>query len=684
MVGTPGPELDLALARTVWSALTRQAARGAVPTIPVGVAPKACPALFAVGYHGRARELGPAERRDFHAAMAPLLRTLDDGTGLPLWREVVRTAPPDESGFLHAAATSDLARRGRSALRIPVRFPWLLLALDPLAETRSLSLLPGPDVAGRVAQLLWDPRHRFAVVRRLAAEAGDPRLLRSLCASPRFFGPDLLCARLLADGDSAQISCALFALCHNPGPSPEVADALAGALAERPLAEVADRCVELYAQASLFSAVPGDTAQAVLEFVVVAAEEGEAGPNGEVLLGAVRDDGRSFRHLFLPAAVADAVAESDPSLAEALRRGVFERFARTFTPAGVTHPLNDEAFGDRIGAVIAARAQVDSGSVADLLAVGDTLADLAAHLRPEAPGSLQTLFHAAFARAILSAARRAWSQEPGGPIALSLYGTMARLAAGPASRLLGSGLLGALEHRVEPGNLAAIVPSLLREVGRLEARDSSPAVPAIGRYRTDPRLAAVSLPPEPGPPEEFRVPASSVGAARTPLLALLRLFLGAELVLRVLSLPLRALGMRRDGQLALEEDAFRFRESVRLGSLTLRSQHTELDLSEVSSVRAEPSPGAVYRLFGWGILVSFVSVGMFLFFDGLRSQRLGLAVAGISFGVLGLLLDGACQRAWLDGRGRSVVTFEDDAGQRVLCCRIDALAAERLLARLKA
>jgi len=687
VVGKPGPEHDAALAKAVYSSLTRQAAGVGPPVDEAllgGVEVALWPRLFAEGYHARCAEKDPADRRAFHVAAAPLIRSLEDHTGKPIWTAVARTAPDGEAGWIHEAAAADLARRGKSPLRVPVRFPWLLSALDPLAETRSLSLLPGPDVASRIDALLADPAHRLEVVRRIAAEAGDARLLRSLCASPRFFGADQLCARLLAEGDSAQISCALFALCNNPGPAPDVADALAGALVERPFVEVARRCVEIYAQASLFSAVPADISQAVLDLVALAAEEGELGDGGEVLLAAVEADGRVFRHLFLPAAVADAVEASSPDLAASLRRGVFERFIGTFTPVGVTHPLNDEAFGDRIGAVLASRAQTDPDSVADLLAVGGALGDLAVHLRPEAPGSLETLFHASYARAILAAARRGWSQQPGGRTALLLYGTMGRLASGPACRLLGSGLLGALEHHVEPGRADAIVPSLLLEVGRLEARESAPSVPAVSRHRTDPQLRAVSVPAGPPEPEDFKVPAAAVGTARTPWMALLRLYTGIEILIRVLALPLRALGLHRDGQLEIDGDNVRFRESVRLGAMTLRHQETELGIEEFVSVRAEPSPATIYRLTGWGILVSFASIGMMLFFDGLRTQRLSLALAGGGVGLLGLLVDGACHRAWLEGHGRSVVTFEDEDGDRVLCCRLDDPAANTLLDRLKA
>ncbi len=710
MVGNPGPEHDTVLARTVFRSVVRRAldegvvgsASGPEGTVDgglrrsvltegvlAGVRPAAVPRLFARGYHDRAASFRGRERRAFHATMAPVVRWLEDQTTRLIWPEVERQGPPEEAGWVREMTARQLARRGRERLRVPVRLPWLLAALDPGSETRAISHLPGPDAASRIDRLLAKPEHRFAIVRRLAAEGGGPRVLRSLCASPAFFEEDELCRRLLSDGDSGQISCALFALCLNPGMAPGVAGRLAEALAERPFPDVAERCVEVYAQAALSPAVPEDVSQALLELVAVALEEGEAGPGGEVLLDAVRRDGRLFRHVFLAADAADALTGA-PEVAAALRRHVWELFATTFSPAGVTHPLHDEAFAACVGRAVASRAGEAPDSVADLLAVGQALPELAAHLRPEAPASLETLFHAAFARAVLAGARQAWAGEPGGEVALRLYGTVARLAAGPAHRLLGSGLLGVLEHRVEPGRLERIVPGMLAEVGRLEARE---ALPPVRRQRTDPNLRAVppskpevpaaaetpapaeapaaaepAAPPAPSEPKEYVVPAASPGTA----------------LLRVLLLPLRSLGMGLEGQLRIEDDRLRFSESARLGTAMLRERHAEVALSEVGEVATRPSPAQVYRLVGLGILLSFASAGMVLFFYGLRASHLGLSLLGAGVGLLGLLLDGGCHRAWLEGQGSSVVTIRRSDGETALCCRVDGEAATRLLERLEA
>lgn len=744
MVTNPGPQGDIALGRAVFSDLVGRAFGGTegpavdgeallAPLREQGIEDDSVPRLFALGYYDRADELPDPDRRAFHATMAPVIRWVESHVPHSLWPEVEARAQQPELDWMREVAALDLARQGDPWEAAGMRAPWLLAALEPQSPGGSIDELPSPHAAARLRRVLLTPDHRFAVVRRIAAEARDVRLVRALCGEPAFFEEDRLCLVLLLAGDSAQISCALHALRLRPEHEEAVAEALLTALAGQPFAEVADRVVEIHAQASLVPGVRTILAGALLDLSVEAADDDRLGEGGRSLIQATRRDARFFRHSFLAADVAEAVGGRHPELAEALRRDLFEGFAATFTPAGVAHPLNDQAFALKIGGVLAARGEVDPDSVADVMTVGEQLGDLAEHLSIGSPAGLSSRFYATFSRTLLAAARHAWGDRAGSDNAIGLYGALAHLAVGPARRLLGQGFFGALDSRISDGDEQPITRELLLEAGRMEAGGTlhkavlhqtganlraiggpikrtlsrpeaivaAPPGPVQGApFEQAPKaqdaaaamasvkvLSAAATYPEPAVArvaEDLRVPALNAQGRTTPFAVAIRLLAGVELLSRFLSLPLRLVGYRHTGNLELTDEELRFDESTRVAGVTLRSRSGSVPVANLTAVRTAPSPASVYRVFGVGLLLTGASFGMVTFFDGLKASRFDLAVAGVALGVLGMLLDGACHRAWRSARDESVLTIERNGAGPALAWRLDGAHAETLLRRLGA
>ena len=727
MVSNPGPQGDIALGRAVFSDLVGRAFGGTEGIAPgdallgdlreQGIEEDAVPRLFALGYYDRADELPDPDRRAFHATMAPVIRWVESHVPHSLWPEVEARAQQPELDWMREVAALDLARQGDPWEAAGMRAPWLLGALEPQGPGGSLDEIPGPEVSQRLRRVLLTPGHRFAVVRRIAAEARDVRLVRALCAEPAFFEEDRLCLALLLAGDSAQISCALHALRLRPEHEEAVAEALLTALSSHAFKDVAERVVEIHAQASIVPGARMTLTGALLDLVVEAADAGLLGAGGADLFSAVRRDARFFRHAFLPAEVAEAVGGRHPELADALRRRLFEGFAATFTPAGVAHPLNDQAFALKIGTVLTARAERDPSTLADVLTVGDQLGALAAHLSIGNPAGLASRFHATFSRALLAAARHAWSERAGSDNAVRLYGGLAHLAVGPAKRLLGQGFFGALDARIQAAGDQPITRELLLEAGRMEAGGTlrkavlhqtganlRAAGGPIQRPLSRPeQIAPAAVAPQTPPPtpqldsaldalreapppeiEDLKVPALNAQGRTTPFAVALRLMAGVELLARFLSLPLRLLGYRRSGNIELTDEELRFDESTQMAGMTLRTSSGSVPVANLTAVRTAPSPSTVYRVFGIGLLLTGASFGMILFFDGLRASRFDLAFAGVSLGVLGMLLDGACHRAWQSARDQSVLTIERSGSGPTLAWRLDDVHAESLLRRLEA
>ncbi len=674
-------------------------------------------ALFAQGYAAKLGPLAIVERRDFTLRVVGMLpgverlgpfvlsdfidHVCDEEDALRFWQIYVDRVAAEVSKRTRQPA------EGRGE-------PWLLSKLVRLHEQG-----PAPSRGGawltlkrHVNRVLQTGRHRWRFIRSLAEGCHDPRMLHYLCIAPAMVEDAEVIHVFLSRGNSKLVSCALFAMqVHS-----EVEDAVERLLQhfrDRPLPEIGDRLVDIYAQIHLLSA-PAAPLRTLADGIRRLTRERVREGSVEALMTAVANDARALRQsLLLADVVEDGRADLTPQVRQLLER-VVGTFFQSFTPSGVDHFLNDEVF--RGGVRRALRALLG----AEVTDVGERLEafglDLGGSVERWVSDGMddvrQRLLHrylGIYGYTVVGVCRalynRAFTREAG----LAAYRTLVRVYLKHASVVQGTGWFGALEYVLPP-----LFPDLLEtEHGRTpDAALVSESALTVARveqelwpYEDDPGEAPLVFPRRPAsthggipPPSRTSMRAEGALLANRPtrdrplkapvsvlrrgvgrLPAVLRAYLGLDLLSEGVRAVGRFLGLRNEGELVLTDREFMVTRYTTLNGRSWGRTADSQSLDDLTAVRVVQQMRAFYLVAGMGGLVTAGLVGGHLLFVGLRGAETGMAVVGVGLLALGLIFDTVMTRLAEENRKRVVLELRCRSRPQLLRLSLDAESGAEVL-----
>ncbi len=638
-------------------------------------------ALFALGFAARLEALNVVERRDFTLRVVSMLPAVE------------RIGPFSLSDFVDVVCAEEDALRfwqiyvDRVATEISKRTrapgktgdPWLLSRLLRLHEQG-----PSPGRGGawlalklHVNRILQAGRHRWRFIRSLAEGCHDPRMLHYLCIAPAMVEDPEVLHVFLSRGNSKLVSCALFAMqLHSE--SRGVVERLLEHFRERPLPEVGDRLVEIYAQLHLLThpaPALNRMATGIRELLRERIGEGSVEP----LLGAIANDARALRQVVL---LADLVEERDdlerPELRQLLER-VVATFIQSFTPSGVDHFLNDSIFH---GAVRRALGRLLAAGVPEVQRrLEDFGLDLdgsaAQWLKGERDDALERLlgrFLGVFAHTLVGVCRSLYNRSDAREQGLAAYRLLVRVYLAHFQIAPGTGWFGAMEYV-----LPATFPDLMEGEPQAERLDEAAQLVAKVEEELWPELdtrpadAPVVFSEEPlglGPPtptgepllahtprrEHVVAEVELVSAVPGPAGSVLRAWLGLDLLREAGAGLMRFLGVRRHAQLTLSEREFILSAVTAAGETPIDTDARSHALSDLVAVRVRQRMRTFYLVCGLAMLVFCGLLGGHLLFAGLRAAESGTVVAGGALLAFGAVFDLALAR--IAARHRRFVLLE--------------------------
>lgn len=633
-------------------------------------------AYFSRGFAEKLSPLRPADRRAFAVRIVGLLPGIErigpyaltdylddvcsEEDALRFWQVYVERVG------------AEVSKRTRQPAGPPA--PWVFSSLLDIHEGRDEA--PAPSRAWlalkrHVARVLETDRHRWRFIRALAESCNEPRMLHYICTSPAMVEDVELLHVFLTRGDSRLVSCALFALQIN-GELDVVVGRLLEFLRTRPLPEIGERLVEIYAQVHLPVRPSLNLRRLALGLRSLT---GQRVIDGAVdnLLHAVRGDARALRQCLLLADLSTDPAVVSTAQGKRLIERVVTTFYQAFTPSGITHPLHDAVFR---GAV---RRSIRTLMAAELPRLRDRLENFGLELEehvdrwcrddtPEAARrSLFARFASVYADVIGGASRALFAAPATRDAGRLLYQSLIRVYLEHREALEGLAAFGAVEHA-----LPTLYPELVRvspddvELGRLidAAHTIAEIEQAYGAGEEDGALrpleddGPVGISPlvarKPDREKPLTAPVRILSRRPTGTGSVLRAYLGLDLLTFVRERAWRLMGMRHRGELRLTD-----RELIVTGQRTLGGRVVERSgdshaLDDLLAVHVRQRIRLFYVVLGLLGLVTGGLLGGHLLFVGLRGGDTTTALLGAGGVALGVLFDAALSRV-AEARKRAVI-----------------------------
>lgn len=638
---------------------------------------EAIDACFSRGFAEKLAPLRPADRQAFTTRVVGLLPGVE------------RVGPYAITPYLDLMCGEDDALRfwqtyvERVAAEVSKRTrpppgpppPWVMGSLLDLHAGRDEAPAPGRAwlaLKRHVGRVLEAERHRWRFVRALAEGCDDPRMLHYICTSPALVEDPELLYVFLTRGDGRLVSCALFAL-HIHGELDGVIGRLLEFFRTRPLPEIGERLVEIYAQIHL----PARPSLNLRRLAVgIRALVGQRVLDGAVdsLMQAVRGDARALRQCLLLADLADDSAVVATPQGKRLIERVVTTFYQAFTPSGITHPLNDGLFRGAVRRAIRTLIAAEMPRLRERLeSFGLELEDhVDRWTRDDTPPAARRTLLVRFAMAygeVVGGACRALSSRPRTRDAgRLLYQSLIRVYLEHREHLEGLAAFGAVEHA-----LPTLFPDLLGmpadrvPLGRLidAAHTIAEVEQAFGAADDDPTGlrpigddAPVGISPliarKPDRDKPLVAPVEVLRRRPTVARSVLRAYTGLDLLAFVRDRALRLIGMRRHGELQLTD-----RELIVTSRRTLAGRVVERTgdshaLDDLLAVQVRQRIRLFYVVLGLLGLLTAGLVGGHLLFVGLRGTDPATALIGGALVALGIVFDAAMSRV-AEARERTVV-----------------------------
>lgn len=670
---------------------------------------EAMSALFARGFAEKLGPLGVSDRQVFTVRVVGLLPGVErvgpfalgdyvdlvcgEADALRFWQVYV------ERVAVEVSKRSGVAAVGPAA-------PWVLSTLLELHAGHDEAPAPGRAwlaLKRHVGRILEIGHHRWRFIRALVEGADDPRMLHYICSSPAMVEDPEVLHVFLTRGDGRLVSCALFAL-HVQGEALGVVARLVEHLRGRPLPEIGERLVELYAQAHL-PARPGVNLRRLAVGVRMLCAERVRDGAVESLMQAVRGDARALRQCLLLADLAgEPVAFATPQGRRLVERVVMT-FYQAFTPSGVAHPLHDGVFRGAVQRAVHALWAVDQPRLAEGierfgLALDEHVDRWCAEGTPEVTRrTLRVRFASVYAEVVGGVCRRLYAAPATRDAGRLGYQGLIRVYLKHRDAVEGLAAFGAVEHA-----LPSLFPDLLRGPveglprGRLidaahliaeieraygggghgrggDGRPLGPVEevapvgisPLVARKpdRERPLVAPVRIVRRAG---QGRVGQGRAGQGQagqgwgsagstgrmSAAWAVLRAYLGLDLLADLRERLGWAFGVRWRGELRLTD-----REVVILGERTVRGRVVERTgdshaLDDLLAVHVQQRMRVFFVVVGLLGLVAAGVVGGHLVFVGVRGAESLTAWIGAGLVVAGVLFDAAMSRI-AEGNRRAVM-----------------------------
>lgn len=647
-------------------------------------------ALFARGFAEKLGPLGVSDRQAFTVRVVGLLPGVErvgpfalgdyvdlvcgEADALRFWQVYVERVAVEVSK--------------RSGVAVGPAAPWVLSTLLELQAGRDEAPAPGRAwlaLKRHVGRILEIGHHRWRFIRALVEGADDPRMLHYICSSPAMVEDPEVLHVFLTRGDGRLVSCALFAL-HVHGEAEGVVARLVEHLRGRPLPEIGERLVELYAQAHL-PARPGINLRRLAVAVRALCAERVRDGAVESLMQAVRGDARALRQCLLLADLAgEPVAFATPQGRRLVERVVMT-FYQAFTPSGVTHPLNDGVFRGAVQRAVHALWAVDQPRLAEGierfgLALDEHVDRWCAEGTPEVTRrTLRVRFASVYAEVVGGVCRALYAAPATRDAGRLGYQSLIRVYLKHRDAVEGLAAFGAVEHA-----LPSLFPDLLRgpveELPRGRLIDAAHSIAEIERAYGGGGHGGGGDGRALGPVEEVAPVGISPLVARKPdrerplvapvrilrragraragagrmstAWAVLRAYLGLDLLADLRERLLWAFGVRWRGELRLTD-----REVVISGERTVRGRVVERTgdshaLDDLLAVHVRQRMRVFFVVVGLLGLVAAGVVGGHLVFVGVRGGESVMAWIGAGVVVAGVLFDAAMSRI-AEGNRRAVV-----------------------------
>lgn len=634
-------------------------------------------AYFSRGFAEKLGPLRPADRKAFAVRIVGLLPGIErigpyaitdylddvceEDDALRFWQTYVERVG------------AEVSKRTRQPPGPPA--PWVMSSLLDLHAGRDDA--PAPSRAWlalkrHVGRVLETDRHRWRYIRALAENCNDPRMLHYICTSPAVVEDTELLHVFLTRGDSRLVSCALFALQLN-GDLDGVVGRLLEFLRTRPLPEIGERLIEIYAQIHLPDRPSANLRRLALGIRSLTAQRVIDGAV-DSLMHAVRGDARALRQCLLLADLSADAAVVSTAQGKRLIERVVTTFYQAFTPSGVVHPLHDPIFR---GAV---RRAIHTLMAAEMPRLRDRLENFGLELEehverwcrddtpPAARRTLLVRFAAAYAEVIGGACRTLYAAPSTRDAGRLLYQSLIRVYLEHREALDGLAAFGAVEHA-----LPTLFPGLLRvpadevPIGRLI--DASHTIAEIEQaYGAGDETLDTLRPMEddipvgispliarkPDRDKPLTAPVRVLDRRPSGTRSVLRAYLGLDMLAFVRDRALWLLGMRRRGELRLTD-----RELIITGQRTMGGRIVERTgdshaLDDLLAVHVRQRIRVFYVVLGLLGLVTGGLLGGHLLFVGLRGGDTITTLIGAGLVALGIVFDAAMSRV-AEARKRAVI-----------------------------
>ena len=673
-------------------------------------------ALFAKGYAAKLEPLNIVERRDFTLRVVGMLPAVERLGPFVLSDFIDHVCGEEDALRFWQIYVDRVAAEVSKRTRAPAEArgePWLLSRLMRLHEQG-----PAPGRGGawltlkrHVNRVLQTGRHRWRFVRSLAEGCHDPRMLHYLCIAPAMVEDPEVIHVFLSRGNSKLVSCALFTM-QVHAEVDDAVDRLLDHFRARPLPEIGDRLVEIYAQLHLLSR-PGAPHRRLADGIRTLVRERIKDGSVETLVAAVADDARALRQCVL---LADLTDDGQPDLTPQMRQ-LLERvvsvFFQSFTPSGVDHFLNDEVFRNAVRRAMRALIGGDVPDVRERVeAFGlDLGRSVDRWAKPGMDDVRQRLLHrflGTYAYTLVGVARglynRAFTRDAG----LAAYRTLLRVYVAHTGAMQGTGWFGAIEYVLPPlypGLLELEAgeqpdPNQLSEAARTVALveqelwpfDDQPGeAPLVFPRRRNERPQTVREPqaqtrhedallverPTRDKPLKANVRLLRRSARRVP--SVLRAYLGLDVLREGVRRIGHFLGFRRLGDITLTD-----RELVVTTETTLRGKGfgragDSHALDDLLAVHVRQQMRVFYLAMGVGTLITAGLLGGHLVFVGLRGAETGMVLVGAGVVLLGLLFDGVMTRIGEQNRKSVVLDLHFKSRPQRLTLELDAESGAHVL-----
>mgnify|MGYP007114248114 CR=1 FL=1 len=688
---------------------------------PVAAWAETINALFTRGYVRRLEALSHVERRNFTLRVVAMLPGIERLGPFVLSHFIDQLCAEDDALRFWQIYVDRVAAEVSKRTQVPRdrRDAWLLSTLLRLYEEGPTLGQAGAwvNLKRHVNRVLQTRRHRWRFIRSLVEGCHDPRMLIYICTSPAMVEDPEVVEVFLTRGNSKLVSCALFTMQVHAEMN-SVVDRVIEHFRGRPLPEVGERIVELYAQLHL----PADPVPSLRRLAVglreLVRDRTREGPV-EALLQAVDNDARGLRQIVLLSdLVEDGRAPGTPQVHQLLERAV-RTWLQTFTPSGVDHPLNDAVFRRAVRRALRSLLATDEHAalLGRLAAFGDGLPEhvqrwLDKAVGTEARDRMLGRFLAVYGDTLVRVARALYRRAETRAAALGLYALVVRLFTRHGSIVDATGWFGAMEYA-----LPAVFPTLgpdddparLREAAELIAQVEEALAPREDTV-IDAPLVFPRRPGEDRPGDDARAQAAAPDAAsgssggsgaliamgidrehplRAPvevvrrdlggLGAVARAYLGLDLLAGATAGLQRLFGVARRGEITLTDREVVVTSERRLAGRIVERTGDSHALHDLTAVNVRQRMRGFYLVLGTGALVTAGLLGGHLLFVGLRGADHALALGGLGVIALGVAFDAVATRLAFAHRNSVVLELRTRTRPRHLRLLLDVESGAEVL-----